>query len=244
MPRKKKEAEPVNPLGWMVTFSDLVTLLLTFFVLLISMSSMDVKSVQEAFGLFTEGSGVLEYTSQGSLEDIMTIIPDSSRATIHSLLENKRVKEEIFHFDDASYQRIVDLLDKDIKLKPVQDGIAIQLSNFILFDEGEADLRLENLPILHKIAAVLRSAHRYPVSIDGHTDGSAAEGGNTDFAWQLSLARAIRLLEYFTIDEGIAPDRFRVGGFGPTKKIHLGDTREEISKNRRIEIILYRAKFG
>ncbi len=241
--KKKKSPDPFNPLGWMVTFSDLVTLLLTFFVLLISMSSMDQKTVREVFGLFSSGSGPLAMTKSGKLTELTAIIENTKIVPFNKLMENKKVKGIIFDFDDPTYKRIMSLLEKDIKVTVSNNGVAIQLANYILFNEGDSELRLENLPILHRLAQVLRSM-RYPASIEGHTDGSEAEGGHSEFAWRLSLARAMSILEYFVEDEGLYPDRFRVGGLGPSKPIFNDDYSVNKTKNRRIEIVIYKEQFG
>ncbi len=233
-----------NPLGWMVTFSDLITLLLTFFVLLISMSSMDVKTVQKAFQRFSGGSGVLEFGEKGELAELVSFISSASQVSPKMLMENRRAKDIIFKFNQAGYQRIMDLLGKDIKVKITKKGLAIQLANYILFNEGESTLRMENLPLLHRLAEVIRALRFYPISIEGHTDGSAAEGGSGELAWRLSLDRAISVLEYFTKDEGLDPSRFRVGGYGPSKPIYPDDLPEHKAKNRRIEIIIYKEQLG
>jgi len=242
--KSKTPSAQFNPLGWMVTFSDLVTLLLTFFVLLISMSSMDVKTIQQAFQRFAGASGALEFGEKGDREDLVSLLSPTIRTSVQALMENKRAKDLIFKFDDVGYQRIMDLLGKDIKVETTEKGLAIQLSNYILFNEGESVLRLENLPLLHRLAEVIRALSPYPVSIEGHTDGSAAEGGSGEFAWRLSLARAINILEYFTENEGISNSRFRVGGYGPSRPIYPDDIPESKAKNRRIEIILYKEQLG
>ncbi|MBW2623612.1 MAG: OmpA family protein [Deltaproteobacteria bacterium] len=241
--KKKKGGGGFNPLGWMVTFSDLITLLLTFFVLLITMSSMDQKTVREAFGLFAGGSGPLAMAASGKLTELTSIIENTELVPFNTLMENKRIKDIIFEFDDPTYDRIVALMDKDIKVTVSEKGVAIELANYILFNEGDSELRLENLPLLHRLAEVLRGI-RYPTSIEGHTDGSEAEGGTTDQAWRLSLARAMSVLEYFIEDEGLFPDRFRVGGLGPSKPLYDKDYSVDKSKNRRIVIVIYKEQFG
>jgi len=245
MARKKSvDDSPINPLGYMVTFSDLITLLLTFFVLLICMSSMDSKVLKTAFGVFTGSSGPLSYAERGQLEDLLSVLDQAGRVEPSRLMENKRIEEEVFHFDDAGYQQIMDLFKDDIHVKPTEYGVAIELAGYILFGEGEAIIRPENLPLINRLAEVIRAVGHFPVSIECHTDGSPAEGGQGEAAWQLSLARAIAVLEYFTQNAGLAPERFRVGGYGPSKPIYPEDTPEDRAKNRRVEIILYREKLG
>ena len=242
--KSQVEAEHINPFVYMVSFTDMIGLLLTFFVMLVCMSSMGTRTIQDAFGMFTSSTGALSYGEKGQLEDLLAVLARADRVPPAKLMENKRIEGEVFRFDDAGYQKIVELLKNDIRVKPAEYGVAIELASYILFEAGEANIRPENLPMLNRLADVIRAAGRYPVSIECHTDGHPTEGGHTEAAWQLSLARAIAVLEYFTKDAGLPAGRFRVGGYGPAKPAYPEDTPENRAKNRRVEIILYREKFG
>lgn len=242
--KPKTASEPPNPLGWMVTFSDLVTLLLTFFVLLISMSSMDVKALEQSFGLFlTGGSGPLEYSTEGALEQLAKIIQSLEQIPPSVLIDQEEIKDEIFQFDDIEYQNLMQLVDRDITIKRDKRGIVIQMADYILFNEGGAQLRREYLPIISRVANVLRVSRRL-ISVEGHTDDSMLEGGSDIWAWELSLERAIALMDFFTLEEGLREDRFRVGGFGPSRPLFPNDSVQNRAKNRRIEIILYKKPMG
>lgn len=246
MARKKGEnaGEQLNPLGWMVTFSDLVTLLLTFFVLLISMSSMDVKTIRQAFGLFfTGGSGPLEFTREGQLEDLGKILERLEQLPSKALMEQQKLKEMIFKFDDTAYARLLELLKDEVEVEATEGGLAIRMSNYILFNKGSAELKKENLPLLHRLAEALRVT-QYPISVEGHTDASLKEGGTEAAAWELSLERALAVMKYFTVEEGMRPDRFRVGGLGPSQPLVPNDSAQNRARNRRIEVVLYKERLG
>lgn len=243
--KKKSSASPkVNPLGWMITFSDLVTLLLTFFVLLISMSSMDVKSIASAFATFFKGgSGPLELTAEGKMEDVARLLERIENVPSTVLLNQVELKQTIFRFQDLDYQRLMELVDRDIKVIKDERGLVIQMADYILFNPGSAELRQEYLPLLSRIADVLRVSH-YPISIAGHTDTSALESGSETMAWKLSLERAIAVMKHLSEGERLVQERFRVGGFGPSKPLVPNTTPQNRAKNRRIEIILYRETRG
>lgn len=237
--KASSESQPINPLGWMVTFSDLITLLLTFFVLLISMSSMDAKSVEQSFGMFTGGSGVLEFTESGKINDLGKLLDSVLDVPPELLSQQDNLKDLIFQFDDPELQKMMDLVSQDVEVLRDERGLVVRISDYILFQEGGATLRAQSLFILSRLADVLRSA-RQPISIEGHTDASTLEGGETPWAFELSLERAIAVLEYFTRDKSLLPERFRVGGMGPTMPIAPNDTPDNRARNRRIEIILYK----
>ncbi len=246
MAREKKydPNEEMNPAGYMTTFSDLVTLLLTFFVLLITMSSMDVKSVKQAFGDFFSGaSGPIGFSSQGSLEDLARFLEKLESVPTSILMEPKEIKDTLFQFQDVEFQRLMDLVDRDIRVTKDERGVVIQLADYILFSEGSAELRSEYLPILNRLADVMR-VNMSPVSVEGHTDTSVLDGSTEAWAWELSMERAIAVMKYLTEEQGLMQDRFRVGGFGATKPVAPNDTPQNRAKNRRIEIILYKEKMG
>lgn len=243
---RKKESEAStqpNPLGWMVTFSDLVTLLLTFFVLLIAMSSMDVKALKDAFGLFSGGSGPLAFSQEGKMEQLTQLIARVQEVPSKILLDQQEIKEMIFQFQDVDYQKLLELVDRDITVSPEQRGLVIQMADYILFYQGGSELRREYLPLLSRLAVVLRGMP-FPVSIEGHTDTSEAEGGREARAWRLSLDRAMAVLKYFVDDEGLLPERFRVGGYGPSKPLFPNTTPQNRAKNRRIEIVIHKEQLG
>ncbi|MFH1139696.1 MAG: flagellar motor protein MotB [Pseudomonadota bacterium] len=275
MAKKRKgpdAGEQINPLGWMVTFSDLITLLLTFFVLLISMSSMDVKSMQNAFGMFfTGGSGPLYYSDQGQIaspEDLKQVLESMPKNLSD---ENEGIKNSIFDLNSMDLQSLMELTEnqaasvinpevaitegddyrfklekavkEDVSVLREDGNVIIRMNASILFNEGGAELKREFIPVLGRLGTFLRSV-RQSVSIEGHTDGSPLEGGEDFWAYELSLDRAISVLKYFTNDEGIPEERFRVGGFGPARPAEKGDAPQAGAKNRRVEIILYKEILG
>ena len=244
--KKKDVTDPPNPLGWMVTFSDLVTLLLTFFVLLISMSSMDVKSMEQAFGVFfSGGSGVLEFAESGQLEDLAKMVSTLDQPPGSVSINLQDLKEAVFQFEDQEFQSLMALADQDVTILEEERGLVVRLTEGILFTEGGAEIQREYAPILSKIANLLRVSRR-PISVEGHTGRSVLEGADQTWAWELSLERALAVMRFFVDEEGVAEDRFRVGGFGPSQPLPGTDWNdpESAAKNRRIEIVLYRPNRG
>lgn len=244
---KKKSgggADQPNPLGWMVTFSDLLTLLLTFFVLLICMSSMDTKAISQAFSMFFEGgSGVLQFGDTARIQNIAQILQKMEAVPASVLLDQEEIKQSLFAFDDVEVQKLMDMVSKDVSVTKDERGLVIKLADYIVFHEGTAQVRREYLPILNRVADVLRASYN-PISIEGHTDDTVLEGQEDSWAWQLSLDRSLAVLKYFTEVEGLLPERFRAGGYGPSKPLVPNDSPEHRAQNRRIEIILYKEQYS
>jgi chemotaxis protein MotB len=223
----------------MVTFSDLITLLLTFFVLLISMSSMDVQTVRRSFGMFSGAIGPMSFPESGRLKEVADILNQIQPVPSNVTIDRNRIKELLFDFEGSDFQNLAGEIEDQVEVFQDERGLVVQLADSILFEPGQSRLKLEYTPALSRVADMLRLTRR-PVSIEGHTDRSAAEGGLSVDAWDLSLTRAISVLNFFIYDEGLFEDRFRVGGFGPSRPVAPGDAAGDRSQNRRIEIIIYK----
>ena len=238
MSKKDKNIEYIelpDKTGWMTTFSDMVTLLITFFVLLISMSSMDDKSMKEMFGFFNEVVGPLEYAEFKAIQ--------SQPALINT------VKPKVF-FDSMSLSRSLldSLADKGtggmtgrgtnmFEVREINRGLAVMLRNDIFFDKGSSKVKKEALPILYGVADVLRNADS-TISIEGHTDNQ----GNPEELYRLSLSRSINILDYFIYTTGLSPTMFSVAGYGPVRPIATNTTEQGREQNRRVEIIVLKDK--
>lgn len=227
MARKNKgapEAEDTN--FWMGTFSDLLSLLLTFFVLLFAMKSMDSGKLQEALGYFKEGGiGALEMGQPS-----MTLTPPK---VIKMLAPMQR---------DISIGDLRKAIQQQNKLKKVgissgERGLTLTLSSHLLFDSGTAELRQEAQAVLDEVSEVIQASKR-PVSIEGHTDDVPISSTRYPSNWDLSLSRAVHILMYLLKDGELRPERFSVAGYADTRPLVPNDRAENRVKNRRVELIL------
>lgn len=216
---------------WMTTFSDMVTLLITFFVLLISMSSMDAKVLREMFGFFNEAMGPLEYTQVQEIQGLPTLaeaVPPKvfldSLSLSRSIL-NSLEKKGMGGFTGRGH----DLFE----VRESSRGLSILLNGDILFDEGSSEVREDALPVLESVASVIRDANT-TISVEGHTDNQGGE----DELFRLSLRRAVSVLNYFIYSSGLSPTRFSVAGYGPERPVATNATEEGQGRNNRVEIML------
>lgn len=235
MAKKDKNIEYVmlpSKTQWMVTFSDMITLLMTFFVLLISMSSMDSKAMKEFFGFFNEAMGPLEFAQEQEVKGMPTLL--------------ETVPPRVF-YDTANLSRSIlnNLKSKGIgglkgrgedmfEVRQDSRGLAVMINGDILFEEGSHELKEEALPILQSIAQSVHNADS-TISIEGHADnrnGAAAQ------QYRLSMRRAGSVLDYFVYTAGMSPTRFALAGYGSSRPVEPNDTEQGRKKNRRVEIIL------
>jgi chemotaxis protein MotB len=120
-------------------------------------------------------------------------------------------------------------------------GLVIRLlTDQVLFDSGAADLKPQATPILSKVAEILAQEHRHQIMVEGHTDTVPIRGSVFPTNWELSTARASRVVR-FLIGGGVAQGRLSAGGYAALHPIASNDTAAGRSRNRRVEIVLLRS---
>lgn len=232
MKKKKKINDRKKGPGWLTTFNDLITLLLVFFVLLFTMSSLDIKKLKKFQHSLQSGLGVLK---EGQRVSVGVIDPHRP-----SDLESVTTPEEI---EEESLDKIQDLVkafdsEPEIAATYTKKGVLITLSNTILFQFGMADINPESFSVLDKIAAVI-SKMSESVRVEGHTDNvPVVHSKRFPSNWELSIKRAVNVVKYFVEVGKIPPQRLSAVGYGESKPIFPNDTSEHRARNRRVEILL------
>ncbi|MBW1940509.1 MAG: OmpA family protein [Deltaproteobacteria bacterium] len=226
----KGATESQTGAGWLTTFNDLVTLLMVFFVLLFSTSTIDIKKMENFKYLLQRGLGVLKEGKMTSVE-VKELQPDNMSAR----------NEEIFQ-TGLTPDLIEDMLktlnsERGIKAVYTKKGVYITLDNSILFKNGVADINAECLPLLDKITTMIGKISN-PVRVEGHTDNVPVHSRKFPSNWELSIARAVNVVKYFVEARKILPERLSAVGYGESKPIYPNDTSDNRVKNRRVEIIL------
>ncbi|MBW2066017.1 MAG: flagellar motor protein MotB [Deltaproteobacteria bacterium] len=237
--RKTANQEESRNAGlWMVTFSDLVMLLLTFFVLLISMSSLDTEKLKSLFTHFKQATGGLEFSGLRGVPDFARFISAYNNSEGLVVVDQSRLSDMIIPFkgtDEELDEMLRSFRDK-IRIIDDERGIVLTFPNRVLFRPGEAEIRKDLFPFLDYIAAIIGSCPN-DILIVGHTDNTPPVGGKYRSNWELSLYRALSVLDYFINVKGLPPHRFSVGAAGPSRPMYPNDTQENRALNRRVEII-------
>lgn len=231
---KKSGGGNENPNAWMITFSDLVTLLLTFFVLLFSFTSMDDKKLKISFQNFSGSTGILSFNEYRELSMSKDVLIES----LYRLLGDKVTlgdEEEIgsSDTDTGSLKRAGNYL----AIKDIENGFKIALGVPILFPSGDFKIKEEAKPVLDKIARFI-SLSGYQAYIDGHTDNTATHTARHSSNEELSIARALSIRDYLTQTGKIPPHSAGITGYGALKPIAPNNLPSGKAKNRRVEIIL------
>jgi len=231
MAKKQKgcDCEPGLP-GWMATFSDMMTLLLTFFVLLLSMASLDQQKIKEAIGSLQGSLGVLQGGTKTEV-NIRELIPS------FEIVEVSRRKLIERNFDEVRKWLTKLKMEEKVRADRTEQGILIHVNSQVLFQIGAAEVNPEAIAVLHEIAEVLRS-NKAEVRIEGHTDNVPIHTERYPSNWELSTARAVKVLRYFVEKEKMDPLRFSAVGYGDTRPIASNETPEGRAKNRRVTLVL------
>jgi chemotaxis protein MotB len=227
-----------NPNAWLITFGDLVMLLLTFFVLLLTMSSMDTKKLRETFSHFMGAPGVLELAGSRQITDLHSFITKYGSADGQLVLDQdliKRLLTPSYKSDKNTEKKIKDYYKK-IDMTDDNRGIVFSFQEDILFAPGGATLKKEVFPFLDSIAETIESCPN-EITIMGHTDNIPIRSRLYGSNWELSIYRGHSVLEYFLDKKGLSPSRFSVGGYGAHRPLHPNNTPENRALNRRVEII-------
>ncbi len=234
--KKCPECEECLP-AWLAAFGDLMSLLLCFFVLLLSMSSMDAKKVSEAIGSLSGAMSVLEggTKTEISKQRIQESTPIESQDETSETVN--RVQEAA---SDAN-----EMMEKaqgpEISVEEAENGFVIKLPASLLFKPGSATIENQDtLLFLKRIALITEELPKdLELSVQGHTDNSNP-GTNSPFKdnWELSTARAISVLHELVLD-GVDPARMSACGYAQYRPVATNATPTGREKNRRVELRFY-----
>jgi chemotaxis protein MotB len=241
---------------WMNTYADLVTLLLCFFVMLFSMSTLDNQKFKKAIAAFNS-IGILGQTGTvnpaigDSLSDLdiynaiqlEEILGSLDRKNFGETQEERTQREMNYIYDEVKNLVEEGELSGDIILEKIDEGVVLRFKDEFLFTTGQADLRSNVKTILQQIGDILRRYDK-KVKIEGHTDNMPINTIKFPSNWELSTARAISVIKYYTeeltYDKRLNPDRLEASGYGEYHPIVPNDSETNRQKNRRVEIIIFK----
>lgn len=215
--------------SWQTTYSDLVTLLLCFFVLLYSFSSLDAMKFRQVVSALQQSLGILD-GGKTIVDDTMGIGGQQLDMDWQQL-ETVRLELQRF-IDDRNLKDVVSLEKED-------RGLKLSFQGKVLFDLGRADLRPEAMGALNEVAEMIKTWPNH-VRVEGHTDDLPIENQRFPSNWELSVARAVRVLRFLVEEQGIDPKRVSAVGYGEYRPILDNDSMENRAKNRRVDLVILR----
>ena len=262
MAKRKEDPPPAGSPAWMATFSDLMNLLLCFFVMLFSMSTVDAQkfeliaaSFNQTFSIFTAGAtaigdGILISNGVSQLNELDSYMYSTGKGKEG---ENKpdgleeateTVEKEGLKESEELAERIEEALEeknlgKEIDIEFTSQYVQVTLNGAILFDSGKVDIKEEALPLMNQLGIILQRFATGTIEIEGHTDNVPMSGSKYANNDELSSGRALSVFYYLEQNTTLDMSRVKHSGRGEYVPIADNSTEEGRSRNRRVEIKIY-----
>ena len=222
--------------AWMATFSDMATLLLTFFVLLLSFANMDVEnfkmalgSVKEAFGVNMEVKGDFAARSNDLIEfsDLPTSEMNPKESESYNEIEQLRK-----YIQDRN-------MSDHVEVASTESGVVLRVKDVALFATGSDTFTDESQPVLTLVEELFGKSSAI-LSVEGHTDNIPISQARFPSNWELSAARSAAVLRHY-IEQGFDKGRLSIAGYGDLRPLAGNDTAEGRARNRRVEFVFKRS---
>jgi chemotaxis protein MotB len=235
---------------WLLTYADMITLLLALFVVLFSISAVNVSKFKTLKQTLEQAFSPHILSGGGS------IVPNGgTEATTHkadaaiAALAAQRTSASTVHAEQEQFRRLKEKLDayahehgfsESIETTITQRGLVIRLlTDHVLFESGSAVLKPQAAPLLGEIAHLVNLDRSHGISVEGNTDDVPISTSQFPSNWELSVARATGVVR-FMIGQGVAAHRLEASGVAGERPIAPNSTEGGRSRNRRVEIALLR----
>jgi len=227
----KAPAEPPPEEGlppWMATFADMVTLLLCFFVLLLSFANQDVANFETLKGSMKDAFGVQTKDKTGK-----HMAFSKSPHTASSMSAKAKKSMQALEVDVRAFIA-AGKMNKLMAVNSDQQGVLVRVPSRAIFMPGTATINPKVAKILDKVAGIMKKKN-FNLVVRGHTDDRATRNNIYSSNWELSAARAASCLRYVLKKSGISSKRVKAVGYAGTKPLVPNTSDRNRAINRRVE---------
>lgn len=253
--RKKKPEDEGNSERWLLTYSDMITLLMVFFIIMYAMSTVNQKkyeafatSMNSTMGNGSVGTNVLGqsggYAQSNAVIDTVAVPNDTSQSTGDSTSKEKveetklsNLKEEVDKFLNQSG------LSNSVTTQQEEKGVIITIQDAFFFDSGQADIKSGYAEKLSGIASILNKVDNF-IIVEGYTDNVPINKGKFSDNRDLGYARAKNVVTLLQSKASIPDSKIAPESFGDSFAKASNDTEEGRAKNRRVEIVILNNKYS
>ncbi|TZE83347.1 OmpA/MotB family protein [Calorimonas adulescens] len=233
--RSKNDDGPQDSKEWMNTYADLMSLLLTFFVMIFSLSTIDMNKYQ---ALIQSLQGYLGIVKEGhTLQNTAAQLETQGSAGSNVAATNTNFEDIADVYNDIQTYIEQSNLSNSVQVTINERGILIRFVDTALFDTGKADIKPEAKEILKNVGEIIKRADK-PIRVEGHTDNVPIHNEKFPSNWELSTARATNVVKYFIENVGMDPSTLSAAGYGEYHPVADNQTEEGRAKNRRVDIII------
>jgi len=224
--RKKKEEDAENLERWLLTYADLITLLLAFFVVMYSMSQIDAKR----FGEMSESLHGILKGGDNVLNPDEVVQTDDGHGVLK--LGNLRMLQKAIKGKSEERKKL-----QDVQTEITERGLVIHIVERALFQEGSSTLQGNSWEVLDLIYNEIDSIPNH-IRVEGHTDDRPIMTDQYPSNWELSASRATEVVRYFINEYSFPPNRISALGYGEYRPIQPNNSIENRARNRRVDIVI------
>jgi chemotaxis protein MotB len=254
MARKHEHEEHANHEAWAIPYGDLVTLLLAFFVVMYAVSSINegkYRVLSDSLNAAFRGTPrtmepipVGETMAKAKMDDTVAGIRpgqaikfEGNEAVEKKEAEDAALQAQLRNMTDDLQNAMQVLIDQDmIRVQRAPSWVEVEIKTDILFPSGSAEIEPAAVEILERLAVIL-AERPYPIRIEGHTDNRPIKTAQFPSNWELSAARASRIVRLFE-QRGITANRMVVAGMGENRPLAENDTEAGRNHNRRVALVI------
>lgn len=264
MAKKKPEEPPKGSPAWMATFSDLMNLLLCFFVMLFSMSTVDAQkfeqlaaSFNQTFSIFSAGAmaigdGVMIGMGVSQLNELDDYINSTGKSPEGDMMPEELqdavevIEEAKLKESEELAERIEEVLEEknlenEIDIEFTSQYVQLTLNGTLLFDSGSVEIKEEAMALMNQLGIILQRFSQGIIEIEGHTDNVPMSGAKYSNNDELSSGRALSVFYYLTENTTLDPGMIKHSGRGEYIPVADNSSVEGRARNRRVEIKIYNA---
>lgn len=237
--RKNKKEKKDNSERWLLTYSDLITLLMIFFVVMYALSNVDAtkfRAVSDALKRSLGGGDglILNYPGPSSVS-----LPNASSIALNNTQESQQL--------ESLANELKEYLEKNnlsakVSVTSEERGVVLSFQDPVLFELGSDQLTPTARPIVSGVGRILLHTGNY-IRVEGHTDNLPINNDRFPSNWELSSARATRVVQALISENGIQPQRLSATGYGEYRPRAGNDSEEGRQLNRRVDIVVLRSKY-
>jgi chemotaxis protein MotB len=258
--RRGGHTEHENEERWLLTYADMITLLMALFMVLFSISSVNIskykslqKSLQDAFSgrILSGGKQIRENGASQADHSNMRNDPQPPIPAIKPVVNavEKQQQSAAAKAQEQNFQKLKKEIDqyarshglsRQLETTVTRRGLVIRLlTDKVLFDTGQATLKPQSHTLLSRISTLLESQFQGPVQVEGYTDNVPIHSGQFPTNWELSTARATSVVRYL-IHGGVPKGHLSAAGYADLHPVATNGSNAGKSRNRRVEIVLQR----
>ncbi|MGI6632111.1 MAG: OmpA/MotB family protein [Bacillota bacterium] len=236
MARHTRNDDAPRSQPWLNSYADMVTLLMTFFIMLYSMSILDAAKFKAITESYSRATGVMLDGGASVLpgDGGQSALPDPAAAVAAMELEQLRATGEQF----ARELEATGFAGK-VSVEMDERGLILRFADSVLFDLGSADIRPEAAAALTQVGAMIKDLEN-PIRVEGHTDDWPIATERFPSNWELSTGRAGSVVRFFIEKSGIDETKLQVAGYAEFRPIDTNETAKGRQRNRRVDVVILR----